>query len=405
MNRVNADVDPDDFPSNPSGNRHFRDVLSRRALFKGGTVVGAAAFLTAGPGSASDTAAPGGRRPGAPGKGLLGFKAVPAGTADAIVVPEGYSAQVLIPWGTPIRKGGPAFKKDASNTAAEQERQVGAHHDGMHLFPLSKDSGLLTLNHEYVDTMGLYSDGDAVITKEKVAKALAAHGVSVVKVQFDRRSGKWAHVDSRFNRRVTGNTPVRFSGPVKGDHEALQANDPPRGTLNNCSSGHTPWGTYLACEENWNGYFGTDDAAWKPGAEEKRYGVAATTPYRWHQADERFDVAKNPKEPNRFGWVVEIDPFAPDSTPVKRTALGRIKHEGATVTESKGRVVVYTGDDQDGEYVYKFVGDGRWRDRIRRGQSPLDHGTLYVAKFNDDGSGVWLPLVFGEGPLTAAGGW
>ncbi|MEO3782696.1 PhoX family phosphatase [Actinocorallia sp. B10E7] len=407
MTRVNVDVDPDDISSNTSGNRHIQDVLSRRSIIKGGTVVAAAGFMTAGLAEAA-VAGPRDHKPGRPGQGrkLLGFKAVPAGKDDAIVVPEGYSAQVLIPWGTPLLSGGPAFKKDASNTAAEQERQIGAHHDGMHLFPLSKDSGLLAVNHEYVDTMGLYPDGDAVITKEKVSKALAAHGISVVKVQRDRRSGKWKQADSRFNRRVTGTTPVKFSGPVTADHAELRSNNSPQGTLNNCSSGYTPWGTYLTCEENWNGYFGTEDASWKADAEQKRYGVTASGfGYKWHQADERFDIAKNPKEANRFGWVVEIDPFAPNSKPVKRTTLGRFKHEGATVTESKGRVVVYSGDDQDGEYVYKFVGDGRWRDRIRHGQSPLDHGTLYVAKFSDDGSGVWLPLKFGEGPLTAAGGW
>ncbi|GAA0964530.1 PhoX family phosphatase [Actinocorallia libanotica] len=408
MTRVNVGVDPDDIASNPSANRHIQDVLSRRAIIKGGTVAAAAGFLTTGPAASAVAAEPRGRKPGRPdhGKGLLGFKAVPAGTADAVVVPEGYSAQVLIPWGTPLNSHGPRWKKDASNSAADQARQIGSNHDGMHLFPLTRDAGLLALNHEYVDTRGLYADGDEVLTKEKVDKALAAHGVSVVKIRRDRASGAWEQVDSPFNRRVTGSTPVRFSGPVSAAHPELRAAGDPKGTLNNCSSGHTPWGTYITCEENWNTYFGTEDASWTPSAEEKRYGVAAAgTPYRWHEADERFDLAKNRKEVNRFGWVVEIDPFAPRSAPVKRTALGRFKHEGATVTESKGRVVVYSGDDQDGEYVYKFVGQGRWRDWIRRGRSPLDHGTLYVAKFDDDGSGVWLPLVFGQGALTEANGW
>ncbi|WP_106397875.1 PhoX family protein [Actinocorallia populi] len=408
MTRVNADVDPDDIPSNPSANRHIQDVMSRRAIIKGGTVVAAAGFLTTGLASSAVAYGrpdkPG--RPGKPGKELLGFEAVPPGTDDAIVVPAGYTAQVLIPWGTPLNSRGPAWKKDASNTAADQERQIGSNHDGMHLFPLSKDSGLLAVNHEYVDTQGLYTEGDEVVTKEKVDKALAAHGVSIMKIRRNRENGAWEHVDSPFNRRVTGSTPVKFSGPVTLENDALKSNNAPQGTLNNCSSGYTPWGTYVTCEENWNGYFGTEDASWTPDAEEKRYGVAATgTPYRWHEADERFDLAKNRKEVNRFGWIVEINPFAPRSAPVKRTALGRFKHEGATVTESRGRVVVYSGDDQDGEYVYKFVGDGRWRDRLRRGQSPLDHGTLYVAKFDDNGSGVWLPLVFGQGALTRANGW
>ncbi|MFD0856897.1 PhoX family protein, partial [Actinomadura adrarensis] len=337
-------------------------------------------------------------------RGLLGFKAVPTSQADKVVVPEGYVAEVLIPWGTPLNSRGPKWKKDASNTAAEQEQQIGMHHDGMHFFPTGRDEGLLVLNHEYVDTTLLYPDGDAVMTKEKVDKALAAHGVSVVKVKKDR--GGWKNVDSRYNRRVTGSTPMTFSGPVSPKHPALQAKNRSMGTLNNCANGYTPWGTYLACEENWNSYFGTTDTSWEPGTEHDRYGVNSEGfGYNWHTADPRFDVAANPNEINRFGWVVEIDPFRPGSTPVKRTALGRIKHEGATVTESRGRVVVYTGDDQDGEYLYKFVGSAPWKMLRAIGKDPLDHGTLYVAKFNDDGSGTWLPLTFGKGPLTKANGW
>ncbi|MCD0451486.1 PhoX family phosphatase [Actinocorallia sp. API 0066] len=403
MTRVNADVDPDDVPSNPSDNGHIRDVLSRRGLIKGGTVVAAAGFMTTGLAGAA-AAAPERTKHGHHAKKLLGFKAIAPSTDDRVRVPEGYTAQVLIPWGTPISSKGPKFKKDASNTAAEQRQQIGAHHDGMHLFPLSKTSGLLAVNHEYVDTTLHYKDGDAVITKEKVDKAVAGHGVSVVKVQQGKH-GKWELVDSRYNRRITADTPVTFSGPVKGSHPLLRAKNPALGTINNCSSGYTPWGTYVTCEENFNGYFGTEDTSWKPNTEEARYGVAAASGYRWHTADARWDVAKNPHEVNRFGWIVEIDPFNPKATPVKRTALGRIKHENAAVTESHGRVVLYTGDDQDGEYVYKFVGDKPWRLRKALGQSPLDHGTLYVAKFNDDGTGVWLPLKFGKGPLTKQNGW
>nr|MDT0665926.1 DUF839 domain-containing protein [Micromonospora sp. DSM 115978] len=198
------------------------------------------------------------------------------------------------------------------------------------------------------------------------------------------------------NRRVTGTTPMAFSGPVGADHPALAANNPPMGTLNNCGHGVTLWGTYLACEENWNGYFGTADASWTPTATEDRYGVAAEGfGYEWHTVDPRFDLAVNRNELSRFGWVVEIDPFDPNSTPVKRTALGRFKHESAAVTEHRGRVVVYSGDDENGEYLYKFVGSEPWRGLRARRKSPLDHGTLYVAKFNDDGSGEWLPLAAG----------
>ncbi|MBA9001694.1 PhoX family protein [Thermomonospora cellulosilytica] len=407
---VRTVADPDDISSNPSGNATFREVaqarMSRRSVIRGGTVVAAAGFLGAGVGTGTAAAAP--ERHGGSKPRPLGFKAVPAGTADAIAVPEGYTAQVLIPWGTPLHSRGPQWRKDASNTAAEQAAQVGMHHDGMSFFPLGAGplgsrQGLLVLNHEYVDQVLLFPDGDAQMTKAKVDKALAAHGVTIAKV-VQGKDG-WKLADSRYNRRVTGSTPVTFSGPVGPDHPALQAENPPMGTLNNCSNGQTPWGTYLACEENWNGYFGTTDAAWKPNAQQARYGVAANSGYRWHTVDPRFDVAVNPNEINRFGWVVEIDPFDPDSTPVKRTALGRIKHEGATVTESRGRIVVYTGDDQDGEYVYKFVGSAPWRQLRALRRSPLDHGTLYVAKFNDDGSGEWLPLKHGTGPLTEANGW
>jgi secreted PhoX family phosphatase len=263
---------------------------------------------------------------------------------------------------------------------------------------------LLVLNHEYVDRTLLYPDGDAVMSQEKVDKALAAHGVSVVEIRLV--GGGWRQVDSPRNRRITGTTPMAVSGPVRADHPALRANNPVLGTLNNCSHGVTPWGTYLACEENWNGYFGTTDPNWRPTAADQRYGVdAAGAGYRWFTVDPRFDLAVNPNEPNRFGWPVEIDPTRPQSTPVKRTALGRFKHEGATITEARGRVVVYSGDDQDGDYIYKFVGSRPWRWLRALGRSPLDHGTLYVARFHEDGSGEWLPLVHGAGPLTRANGW
>jgi hypothetical protein len=410
------DYDPDEISSNPSGNRAFRDVMaarmSRRAVLHGGTMVAAAGFLAAAglAGRAAPAAAAGAAHGGGTGTSkLLGFTPVPASDADHFIVPDGYTTQVLIPWGEPIRSGGPAWRKDASNTAAEQAEQIGMHHDGMHYFPSGPGQsgnrrGTLVLNHEYVDRTLLYPDGDAEITPEKVDKALAAHGVSVVEVAESQ--GQWHVLDSARNRRITGTTPVTFSGPVGPDHPALEANNPPMGTLNNCAHGVTPWGTYLACEENWNGYFGTGDPSWTPTPEQARYGISAVgSGFRWHLADPRFDVAVNPNELNRFGWVTEIDPDRPHSTPVKRTALGRVKHEGAYVSEARGRVVVYTGDDQDGDYLYKFVGDKPWRWHRALGRSPLDHGTLYVARFDDDGSGRWLPLVHGTGPLTQSNGW
>jgi secreted PhoX family phosphatase len=411
------EFDPDDTSSNPSGNRPFHDVLgvrlSRRDVVRGGTVVAAAGFLGLAGGAAAEAGpatAPATRDPSGQGSGpLLGFTAVAANQADTITVPDGYYWEVLIPWGTPIQPSGPVWKRDASNTAAEQELQVGMHHDANCYFPIGEGRranrrGVLVTNHEYTDNTLLYPDGNAVMTEEKVNKALAAHGVSIVEIEL--QNGSWQVVASKYARRVTGSTPVRFSGPVSVNHPQLQSNNPPKGTLNNCSYGESPWGTFLACEENFNGYFGTTDSTWVRTPEQIRYGLDAVGfGYRWHEASERFDIAKNPNEANRFGWVVEIDPFDPAAKPVKRTALGRFKHEGATVWESRGRAVVYSGDDQDGDYLYKFVSAAPWRLLRLFRLSPLDYGTLYVARFNDDGTGTWLPLRFGEGPLTAANGW
>ncbi|ARQ71401.1 PhoX family protein [Streptomyces marincola] len=415
---VFPEYDPDDVSSNTSGNRSFGEVvqrrMSRRTALVGGTAAAAGFLAAAGLGTGTAAAASGG-----PGDGgwqggvrprrLLGFSPVPTSDADDFTVPEGYETQVLIPWGTPIRPSGPQWRKDGSNSAAEQAEQIGMNHDGMHFFPLGNGPagsrrGLLVLNHEYVDQDLLFPDGPEEMTAEKVRKALAAHGVSVVEVE-QRGDGQWQVVESPRARRVTGSTPVTFSGPVGPDHPALAAANEPMGTLNNCSSGYTPWGTYLACEENWNGYFGTEDPDWEPTPAQARYGISASGfGYRWHEADPRFDLAADPGEINRFGWIVEIDPRNPDAKPVKRTALGRFKHEGCTVTESRGHVVAYSGDDQDGDYIYKFVGKGNWRVHRALGRSPLDHGTLYVARFDDDGSGTWLPLEHGTGPLTTANG-
>jgi len=409
--------DTDDIGSNLSGNPHLQDLIDariQRRRFLGGTLAVAATGFFGGAALApTDATASNGRgsRP------RLGFDEVPVSSEDAVIVPEGYTWQVLAPWGTPLLPGAVAFKEDASNTAAEQARQVGFNHDGTHYFPLPKfgnSRGLLVVNHEYTDASQIYSAGQtSVITnddagREKVAKALAGHGVSVIAIQKGA-SGQWDVVRGEpRNRRITGTTPMRFSGPVRANHPMLQSSitPSPLGTLNNCAMGVTPWGTYLACEENWNGYFGTDDASWTATPLEARYGV--TRPgfgYNWHRAEPRFDLAFNRNELNHFGWVVEFDPFDPRSQPVKRSALGRIKHEGATCTESKGRVVVYSGDDENGDYLYKFVGSAPWRQLRARRLSPLDHGTLYVAKFSEDGYGEWLPLVHGRGALTLANGW
>lgn len=417
--------------SNPTRNPSLADIIhtptSRRGLMRGALGLAAMHFF-AGRAFAGVAARVGAAAQDSNGilseatdavVSRLGFTQIAPNSDDAVTVPAGYRVQVLVPWGTPLWSNVPAFQEDASNTAADQEGQVGFNHDGMHFFPIhggqaGNRRGLLVVNHEYTDANQIYSaaQGSTITNdaagREKVQKALAGHGVSVIEIRRDNH-GNWSHVvDSPFNRRVTGNTPVHFSGPVPKNHPMLQSNitGAPRGTLNNCAHGVTPWGTYLACEENWNGYFGTDDPTWTPTPLEARYGVSRSGfGYNWHRAEPRFDLAVNRNELNHFGWCVEINPLDPQSTPVKRTALGRFKHEGATCTESRGRVVVYSGDDENGDYFYKYVSNRPWRQHRARNESPLDHGVLYVAQFDANGAGRWIPLVHGQGALTVANGW
>ena len=342
---------------------------------------------------------------------LLGFKPVPVTDQDTMVVPEGYEAMAFVPWGEPVGVPGhmPSWKPDASNSAADQTAQMGMHHDGIHYFPIdgSSSHGLLVMNHEYTDDGLLHPDGMATWSAEKVRKSIAAHGVSILEIED--RAGQWQVVrPSKFARRITGDTPMALAGPAAGHALMRTAADPDGqrvlGTLNNCAAGPTPWGTYLTCEENFVFYFNGPD---KPDAHQARWGLRkGGRGYRWHEHDPRFDATRHPNEPNRFGWVVEIDPADPTMTPIKRTALGRAAHEGATVVQTQdGRAVVYMGEDAQFEYIYKFVS----RDRVRAGgfaanRELLDHGTLYVARFDADGTGRWLPVMAGQGELTAANG-
>ncbi len=403
--------DPDDVSTNPTDGPIFSEVVrsraARRTVLAGG-LAGAATFMTAaGLGGLPAAAA----RPGGGPKAaadLLGFDPVPLGFGDDVVVPDGYTARTFIPWGTPITGSYPEFAPGA-NTAEEQAQQAGMNHDGMHFFPLSRRSsshGVMVVNHEYTNEQ--YLQSPEATPAERAAKSQAAHGLSVIEVKEDA-PGEWSVVRSRLNRRITANTPMSVSGPAAG-HRLLQTAADPAGrtvlgTWNNCSSGATPWGTYLAAEENFHSYFAVAEGDFgDQTAQMERYGVGGDR-FGW-AVDDRFLVTpEDPNEPNRFGWIVELDPMDPQSRPIKRTALGRVKHEGATVHTTKGgRVAVYCGDDQRGEHVYKFVSDDNWKAARARGRSPLDHGTLYVARFNDDGSGDWLPLVHGQGGLTAENG-
>jgi uncharacterized protein len=341
---------------------------------------------------------------------LLGFASVPVSDKDTLVVPQGYEALVIAAWGEPIGMPSrmPAWKPDASNSAADQAVQMGMHHDGIHYFPIDGSStrGLLAMNHEYTDDGLLHPDGMKNWSADKTAKSQAAHGVSVVEVQF--RDGRWQMVrPSNYARRYTATTPFRVRGLAAGHALMQTAADPSGrlvlGTLNNCASGMTPWGTYLSGEENWAFYFNGGD---KITPDQQRWGLRKASFYPWASTDDRFDTAKHPNEFHRFGWVVEIDPMDPIGAPVKRTALGRAAHEGAWVAVTQDqRAVVYSGEDARFEYIYKFVS----RDKISPGGAQanrelLDHGTLYVARFDADGTGRWLPLVHGQGPLTAANG-
>jgi uncharacterized protein len=391
----------DDDVCNMSSNETFREVLerrlTRRSVVGGGLAVAATGIAagSAGGGVATLLTVRPADAQARKTRSLLGFTGIAPSTADQVVVPPGYTAKVLIAWGEPISRG-PSFKPDGSNTADEQAKQWGMHNDGIVYFPfpvLGNRRGLIVQNHEYTDDVLLFSDGKANWDAEKTAKSQAAHGVSVIEVIKLGRDWR-VRRPSSFARRITAATPMNIGGPAAG-HDLLKTSADPTGkrvlgTLNNCAMGFTPWGTYLACEENFNNYFFNTS----PNALESRYGVTTTSPtVPWHQTDSRFDADVEPNEPNRFGWVTEINPWLPGSTPVKRTALGRVKHEGAWVEQTdNGRVVVYMGDDQAGEYIYRYLSNEPWKRAFLTGKHPLDDGVLYVAKFNADGTGDWLPL-------------
>ena len=427
----------DEPPCNASANRNFYQVMEARVARRG-FLMGGLATLATGLVGASLTATAA-RAQGR--SSLIGFKPVPVSFSDTVVVPEGYSVRVLGPTGTPISGAMPAFRPGA-NSGAEQEHQIGQHHDGIHFFPIggSSSDGLIAVNHEYIEPRFLHAgkdgyrgakhDADSVAwgadgrrDDDEVRMEMAAHGVSIYRATR-QADGGWAVVADPRNRRITPKTPVQISGPVRGSAHVRTRFSPDgtmtRGTVNNCSHGVTPWNTYLAAEENWAAYFSNIDAAHP--REHSRYGVP-TNPrggrYGWHLArsgaDEcvRFDASAKGgsaaedyrNEPNAFGWMVEIDPFNPEATPVKRTHLGRFAHEGvvfAPATEG-APVVCYSGDDSRFEYIYKFVSDEVFV-AGRTDGSILDRGTLYVAKFHDDGRGEWLALAPGRNGLTPANG-
>ncbi|HWK70566.1 MAG TPA: PhoX family phosphatase [Burkholderiaceae bacterium] len=406
-------ADSEDLPSNTSANEHFQAVVqraySRRGFLKSGLGLSAAMFL-GGPLSACAKGNGHDRRQGA--SALLGFNAIPISTGDTLKIATGYTATVFAPWGTPLFAGDAAWKTDGGDGADAQARQVGDNHDGIHFFPIdgSSTEGLLVMNHEYTTVdKGAYTwlfgpNGTEPWTADKARKAMNAHGVSVIHI-LRNEAGQWEiALDSRYNRRITASTPMELTGPAAGSDLLKTQADPSGtrvlGTFNNCGNGWTPWNTYLACEENFNNYFGTTSGKDTRSAAQKRYGLSAQgSEYRWEEFEARFDYAKEPNEANRYGWIVEIDPFDPASTPRKRTALGRIKHENAAyrLTADK-RVAIYMGDDQRDDYIYKFVSDGVYQEGGANADL-LDAGKLYVARFNDGaaagdfmGTGEWILL-------------
>lgn len=400
---------------------------NRRAVIGG---LGAAAAL----GGVIGFQWPHARAQQAAGPSSLGFEELPHGLDETFHVPPAYTPQVLIRWGDPVYADAPAFDP-IRQTAAAQERQFGFNNDFVAFMPLPPQSkrsnhGLLCVNHEFTNSRMMFPGQNAPentpvaaaaasarpdqmpeLSREQVEIEMAAHGHSIVEVKF--QNGAWRVIaDSPFNRRFSMlSTPMRISGPAAGHARLKTAADPDGikviGTLNNCAGGVTPWNTVLIAEENFNFYFSGDPAQTVEAANHQRYGVLPDkTRYQWARFDGRFNVEKEPNEPNRFGWVVEFDPYNPKSDPVKRTALGRFKHEAATVaTAPDGRVVVYSGDDERFQHVYRYVSTGRFNAENREANfGLLDDGILSAAKFEADGRLTWLPLVWGQGPLTAENG-
>ncbi len=399
----NVDHDQRELEQEPEFNQFIEASLSRRRFLKGSTAAATVGFFSASPLSQAIAA----QIPST----LMGFEGIKISTSDDIKVPSGYKATTLVSWGDSIFPNGAAFSQ--SNTGKQQATQFGDNNDGMTLFPLSETRAVLAVNNEYTNNEYLYPHQGKNILADDVLKAQAAHGVSIV--ELEKKDGQWAvNTSGRLNRRITAYTEMEMTGPAAG-HAKLQTQADKTGTkvlgtFNNCANGQTPWGTYLTCEENFNGYFGsTKDVSLDDNY--KRYGIQSKDRgYDWFKHDERFDLSKQPNEPHRHGWVVEIDPMNPNSTPKKRSALGRFKHENAAVAvDNSGHVVVYLGDDERGEHLYKFVSKNRYQKGASSNVDLLEEGTLYVAKFNGtlgetSGNGEWIELTWGKNGLTKENG-
>lgn len=407
---------------NPTDNRTMGEIIaarfSRRGFLRGSLAVSAIA-ATVSPMALvlADEA-----RAGATGSAFT-FDEVEAGIDDRHHVAAGYDADVLLRWGDPIFADAPEFDP-LKQSADAQARQFGYNNDYVGYIGIggSAEHGLLVVNHEYtnphlmfpglvkiVDKDGKKAIEQGALTKDQIDIEMAAHGGSIVEIK--KVGGKWQVVrDGKLNRRITVNTEMQITGPAAGS-DRLKTNADPTGTkvygtINNCAGGVTPWGTYVMAEENIHGYFsGELPADHKEAKNYERLGIPEGS-YEWAAHYDRFDLAKEPNEANRFGWIVEVDVNDPTAAPKKRTALGRFKHEGAeSIVAKDGRVVFYLGDDERFDYVYKFVTAGTFNaDDRAANMNLLDDGTLYTAKFGENGAVEWLPLVFGQGPLTPENG-
>lgn len=386
--------------------------LRRRDLIRTGLVAGLGAALS-GILETPVQAAPV-RRPSPTG---LDFAPLTAAKGPDVRVPEGYRSQVVVRWGDPVSGPATVFEPTTLDAAA-QARRFGYNCDFVGFMPLpygsgSSDHGLLVVNHEYINPELMFAiekGGD--LTREQVDTCMEAMGLSVVGIR--RSGGRWSVVvDGRLNRRVTATTPVLTTGPARGDVRMKTAAHPDgtacTGTMHNCAAGKTPWGTVLSAEENYQDMFGNAGAL-PDGTDRRsaqRYGLGEKeSVYRFERHLDRLDCGKEPHEAYHFGWVVEVDPYDPAWQPRKRTALGRLRHEAATAHVTRGgRVVLYTGDDARFEYVYKFVCSRPYNASNRAANRDLlDEGVLYVARFGEDGSGEWLPVIHGRGPLTEENG-
>ncbi|MEM9012379.1 MAG: PhoX family phosphatase [Pseudomonadota bacterium] len=417
----------DDIPTNPNLSNTIGDVINRRYgrrdVMRGVLGVSATTALF---GTTALTTATG---PAEAAEGsAFTFSELESGVDETHHIAEGYSADVLLRWGDPITADAPEF--DPMNQSVEaQLKQFGYNNDYVGFVPINADQsrGVLCVNHEYTNEEVMFPglgrqdrDGFQGMTRELAEIEMAAHGGTVIEIA-QSADGSWAPVlDSPLNRRITAlDTAMTFSGPAAG-HDRMKTSADPAGmavfgTLNNCAGGITPWGTYLMAEENFHGYFWTDnlDGEGDPtldgfseeeAAKMRRYGVPGGW-YAWGRYHDRFNIDREPNESHRFGWIVEVDPMDPASTPVKHTALGRFRHEGAeSIVNTDGRVVVYTGDDNRFDYLYRFVSSGRVSGDKAADMTLLSEGELSVARFNEDGTLDWMPLVFGQGPLTEENG-